>query len=525
VKLLVYVPRLGAKKKDAEPRLVARLRAELGDEWSVQVFHHGLTWWKTERMADAANRLSVQIRTWAGDNGAGAPVEEVLLLGHSIGGLLVRHAFLLDAGHAGEAGHQTYPWTAKVRRIVLLAAPNAGWQWSRLPGWERAVLPVLAASRKFTVEELQSGSPYITELRLRWVQAFRSMPSRPTVVQVLGDRDGIVSREDSLDVEYMADATRVDVPGATHGNVVDLPEDRPERYDVLRHAIFDDFPAAALEAQGDSGRPVYFLLHGIRAGRYANWVGGLARQLTAADPKAVVAAPSYGYLSAVEFAIPFTRSRNLRRFLGWYSELYVRHGDEHLHFAGHSNGTYLLGRALDAVPAMRFRRVYLAGSVLPREYPWSTIAARGQIRDVVHSDRATKDLPVGVLCSALRGLGMRDIGTGGFAGFDEVTATLFEHDHAFPGGHGAALTGDERLRQVAAFLRAGTLDTEPLADPSKLLSLASRGAGVFAKPFALGGLAYAVWWVATADTGAERVRRVVELAAGIFVVVLAGRAV
>jgi hypothetical protein len=78
---------------------------------------------------------------------------------------------------------------------------------------------------------------------------------------------------------------------------------------------------------------------------------------------------------------------------------------------------------------------------------------------------------------------MRDIGTGGFSGFDEQPDMLVEHDLAFRGGHGAALTGDERLQQVAAFLRDGLADDQPGSRPSAPFSMVSRLLGVTA-PFA-----------------------------------------
>ncbi len=523
MKLLVYVPGLGSKRR-RYAELLRLLADELGAGWRVEVFEHRLQPWSIEPMGDAAHRLAVQVRTWAGDNGAAGPVEEVLLVGHSIGGLLVRHAYLLDAGHTDERGRGTYAWTGKVRRIVLLAAPNAGFRTARMPRWRRAAFAVAAVWRQFTVEELQAGSPYITELRLRWVHAFRTMLTRPSVVQVLGDSDALVARGDSLDVEYMANATRIDVPGATHGSLVDVTSaaDPGERWAVLRRAVFENLDDGLNEVY-PTGKPVYFLLHGIRAGRYANWVGQLTRQLTEPEPDAVVYSPSYGYLTAVEFAIPFTRSRNLRRFLDWYSWLYVTHGPEHLRFAGHSNGTYLIGQALRRVPAMRFERVYLAGSVLPREYPWSSVV--DQVTGVVHSDRATADWPVGWLCSALRGLGMRDVGTGGFTGFDQVSTKLVEHDQAVAGGHGAALIGEQRLAEVAAFLRDGASDGEPAAAPKTWFAVVSRVAGVIAKPLLIGAVMAAAVWVATADTWTERAVRAGALLLAGFALLAVGRAV
>src|SRR3712207_632309 len=214
----------------------------------------------------------------------------------------------------------------------------------------------------------------------------------------------------------MPGAMRIDVPGADHASLVDIDED-PDRYAILHRALCGDLDPEALSGTGETtGTPVVVVLHGIRASRYARWVSRLTDQLTHGPlPPDVqrpdVRAPSYGYFSAIDFALPFGRSRNLRRFLEWYGQVHLHQAPGAVrHFAGHSNGTYLLGRALDAVPAMYFDRVYLAGSVLPREYPWTRITGRGQVHEMVLNDRATCDTPVGWLCSALRGLGMRDVG-------------------------------------------------------------------------------------------------------------------
>ncbi|MGY1724732.1 esterase/lipase family protein [Blastococcus sp. SYSU DS0533] len=493
--LLVYVPGLATASRSAE--LLRQVGADLGPGWQVRVWPHGLTPLGSQRMEDAAHRLAVQVRTWAGDNGAGRPVDRILLVGHSLGGLLVRHAFLLDAGLAG-AGSAAHPWTSKVARMVLLAAPNAGFRTSRLPLVMRGPYALAAAVGRLTAEDLQWGSPYLTELRLRWVNAFRTpAPPAVLVVQVLGDRDDLVTREDSLDIEYMAGAMRIDVPGADHSSLVDVTDD-PERYGILRHALLGELDTELLRAEDTSDAPVYVVLHGIRTSRYATWVGELTSRLSrpVAEPGSrppVVWAPSYGYFSAIDFALPFTRSRNLRRFLEWYGQVHVVHHGSPRHFTGHSNGTYLLGRALVAVPALYFDRIYLAGSVLPREYPWTEVVGRGQVTDLVLNDRATHDMPVGWLCAALRGLGMRDVGTAGVDGFDDRPARVVEQPGAYRGNHGAALQPDV-LPHVSDFLVDGRRGPDPGGVSPYWFGLVGRLAGLLSAPMAVGGAVLLARW-------------------------------
>jgi hypothetical protein len=95
--------------------------------------------------------------------------------------------------------------------------------------------------------------------------------------------------------------------------------------------------------------------------------------------------------------------------------------------------------------------VYLAGSVLPRAYDWS--ARAGQVDQLVNSC-GNRDIPVGILCSALRGLGRKDLGVAGFSGFDN--APPGEQFVTLHGGHGAGLA-DDRLPAVADYVTTGAI--------------------------------------------------------------------
>jgi hypothetical protein len=87
---------------------------------------------------------------------------------------------------------------------------------------------------------------------------------------------------------------------------------------------------------------------------------------------------------------------------------------------------------------MKFERVVLAGSVLPATYPWTQRFSGRQVSRLWNL-RANRDVPVSVLCSALRGLGMRDVGTAGFSGFTDDVPERKEEVFWFDGGHSAAL--------------------------------------------------------------------------------------
>ena len=71
---------------------------------------------------DLARRLQQLVRCWP------VRVREIDLVGHSMGGLVVRGAchYGRHAATLADRAHRRGPWPAKVRRLVLLGVPNTG---------------------------------------------------------------------------------------------------------------------------------------------------------------------------------------------------------------------------------------------------------------------------------------------------------------------------------------------------------------------------------------------------------------
>ena len=84
----------------------------------------------------------------------------------------------------------------------------------------------------------------------------------------------------------------------------------------------------------------------------------------------------------------------------------------------------------------------LAGSVLPAGF-WQQFQVLTQQVRRIRNDQADRDWPVALLCSALRGLYMHDVGTAGFSGFlgDSTLEVAY-----YSGGHGAALESSNQQR-------------------------------------------------------------------------------
>jgi len=495
-RLIVLVTGLGGSPKKWNP-LLKQLEAE--EEFSSSdwlIFNHYGFWdfrafsnFFTQSVETLSLELKARIEQyWIAAIASGEPYDDVICIGHSIGGLLVRQAYLLAAGAYPKTSKSGIRWTKKVSRFILLASINRGFEpkgflvpmlvnLSGATGW----LPSL----RDTVE----GSAFITNLRITWIRYFSNLEGQePIMIQVLGTQDGFVKRTDSIDLQAFPNGVQLDVPGAKHDDFY-YPKGRDSeaiaewnlRYKLLKWAILQydpqKFNLIPSELQGnvtvDPGKKAsettaIFIVHGVRDSN-SGWASQLEDQIKMrTDGKIAVLRPTYGYFSAFNFFFPWLRRQNIRWFQDQYSYRFALNPKAEFHFIGHSNGTYILGESLKQVPAMKFKRVYLAGSVLPREYPWQDRFDLNQVGEL-RNDRSCWDWPVGILCSGLRGIGMKDIGTGGFDGF------YFDDDRAeevyyYKGGHGEPLA-KENQTSILAF----TLDGDP-SPPSNLLELSQISA-------------------------------------------------
>jgi hypothetical protein len=499
--LVVYV--LGLTGSLAEwNELVDRFKADptVGHSDSI-VYQPKKSLLSVGNAQDLANGLRARIdEKWITE---GESYTNVILVGHSFGGLLVRKAYLLACGAA--RGTHTSRWHPLVSHIVLFAATNRGVDARRTLRM-RLLRRLYRAARTFhaiphlLLSDALWGSAFLTQLRLEWIRHFRDVDNDrlPEVVQLLGTRDQLVTREDSTDLLQFPKVTAFDVADATHDNLhrPDASEDPASRYKLLRHAVFEPLSAPEPELPPRSKNPVIFVLHGIRASN-SGWPDQLRELLLNANTDAEVILPSYNYFSALNFCLPWIRRRYIEWFQDAYSEALARSSQSDFHFVGHSNGTYLLGASLKALPAMRFQRIALIGSVLPRDYDWSVRVRDGQVREI-RNHRSSVDWPVGLLCSGLRALQMRDIGTGGFDGFEWNTASVSREIYYHRGGHSGPLT-PTCLTDIATHILTGQDPPAPYLVPSPpfFFSWASRllGHWWFTIPLIAGVLAIA--WGAT----------------------------
>ncbi|GAA2979150.1 pimeloyl-ACP methyl ester carboxylesterase [Microbacterium terrae] len=521
--LIVLVPGLGRTKIESlEKQLIAAY-----PNHRVKTFQHGIKPLSTRRGLDAVvDRLANSIRAWAGDNdGRREETASVILVGHSIGGIIARAAFLEAAGFGSEApDDEPNGWATKTVRIVLLGSPNSGYHVENFPRSWRWAVPIVSGFAAFTIESVASGAYWLADLRLRWLHGIRVLGTteapkgsgpRPLIVQAYGDDDELVTRDDIDDSEYMPGTVRTRISSTDHGGLVDLTDasTKDQRWSELRHVIFGTFHGADTFTPPVE-TPVHFLLHGIRASAYDGWIGGVAAALRsqstdAGSPPPKVVSLNYRFFSAIEFALPFTRRRNVHQFLDTYMAAVLTHSPDQFTFMGHSNGTYMMATVMKHVRAVRFRRILLAGTVLPPGFDWAKLRGRRQIGAYdangvwadgeVHNDCARFDVPVGILATAIAGLGFRDIGAAGLRGFEGSHALdVTSHPTVFPQGHGGALQDHDgypsRMPEIARFLSTGTVCTDPHEQRSRGFGIASRVTQILAPLVVLGilvGLGFA----------------------------------
>jgi len=476
--LIVALPSL-AKDSGAWEALRDALneRGLLAEESDWLIYDHHIGRLSRLRLQDVTRDLEATI---AGQWRANGGYDEITLVGHSVGALLVRKAWLncVDPDQGDEFTGRA--WGRRVKRFVLFAGVSRGIDTETLPLFMRLATRLFEAlPGTFSVEDMFRGSKFITDLRISWIRHFARLApeERPTTVQLLGTHDTMVGRDDSIDLAAFPDNPAWNVPGAKHADlhrVEQLRNPLPRLQliaDALQHVQKPDpSPVARPEA-----KKVLMIVHGIRASRVDDWVQRARTRAQERWSDVEVVTPTYGYLSALRFALPSFRRRYARFFRDFYTETVSRHRRASISVLSHSNGTYALGRCLHDFGSIRLQRVVVAGSVLPSNFQWTPLIDGRRVMGV-RSDGGHLDWPVAIMCSLLRGLGMRDVGTGGFDGFMESGLTEDVRYHR--GGHDAMLS-ERNIDSMLSFLFEGTpaARTDEMVDDSPWMRRLSRAAG------------------------------------------------
>lgn len=435
--------------------------------------------------------------------------DKIILVGHSFGALLARNLYIEACSINHNTSELKHPWCAKVDRIVLLAGMNRGWRISHHLSITNAILwsfgSLISALiwlmvRKFPqIYAIKKGSPFITNLRIRWIQmqnlSDKYQVGNALTIQLLGTIDDMVSPEDNIDLVSGSDFIYIDVPHSGHENVVDMAHKKygQARASVFSQALFessDNLKALSqlpsdenIENKKTDITDVVFVMHGIRDLGY--WTHKIARRIISRSrphgkTHKIIATEtsSYGYFPILSFLSPFKRMEKVSWLMDQYAEALARYPNAEFSYVGHSNGTYLLAKALEDYPLCKFKNVVFAGSVVRRDYDWNKKIENHQVENVLNYV-ATADWVVGLFPNTLQKIRWQDLGSAGHDGFAE-TANIQQIKY-ITGTHGAALQEDN-WDAIADFVLTGQLTPSPIEITQNYQPLLSRTIGILA-PF------------------------------------------
>lgn len=425
--------------------------------------------------------------------------DRITLVGHSMSSVYARKLYIVGRGETEEAPFEpvlrrqlgiskgstpSREWAAKVQRIVLLAGMNSGWSVSHTAGISRGITMwigerigrlMAALGRPLTVMSVHHGAPFITQLRLQWL-AMQSPAKDLRVVQLLGTVDDVVAPADTIDPVTGQNFIYLEVPHTTHENVVQM--EKSEHASFARRTAFQqavgeseptlgrDLPGLVREAHAEridtEGRvsDVVFIIHGIRdEGHWTERIGRRVQRRAAAetardgkDRNVEVVTAGYGYFPMLSFLQPGARQEKVEWLMNQYTIAKARFPKAKFSYVGHSHGTYLVAEAMERYPAVQFKNVLFAGSVVRTDYQWGPRRVEKILNIRAHNDAVVAWFP-----TALEQMGWQDVGGAGFAGFlpEEHTQTKVVNMPDFArGGHGAALE-EVWWESIAGFVVTG----------------------------------------------------------------------
>lgn len=438
-----------------------------------------------------------------------ARYKAIMFIGHSMGAIIARRVWALAHGMTTTTEIDpaaAKPWATSIKRIVLTAALNRGWRtstaldpvnrliWAFGTAWGNFMRYNPIHKAEPVIMAFRQGAPFLTLTRLQCLELEARLGSaQPIVVQLLGTSDDYVAPTDNVDLATGANFFYLEVPGATHRGIVDLDEGfagiaaakfrraiagnkqhltkgalKLEEVFDLHSGTIDDYDVANPNSPSATVTDVVFVIHGIRDRGF--WTHRLARAIKSYarehDRECRTVTSTYGYFAMGPFLLPWVRRSKAEWLLDQIVSARSLYPRARFSYVGHSNGTYLLAKALHLCPAVRFEQVVFAGSVVRTDWDWQHFIGVKQVKAVLNYV-ATGDWVVAVFPSGLqRGLGA-DVGGAGHLGFQPppLPSSVSNLEYV-KGSHGAALAFPY-WREMAAFVIDGKAPGAPTQPPPR----------------------------------------------------------
>ena len=406
--------------------------------------------------------------------------KRIVLIGHSMGGVLGRRLFLVAAGIPPASDGQPQfryeddldckaaaprPWAALIDRHVTLGAFNRGWQASERDGWYTSLffntmglLGHLAPSSKWrpTISDLRVGAPYMVQTRLhwlayrRWHQALRAADTKATgptsparellVVQIVGNSDDLASPLNQVDIhierpDYSAAPSDqhfifIEMGNSPHEQTIDFtdPVEGENRRNLFMAALTES-PGELVQRASDptllvddlpqidpSVTDCVFVMHGIRDDGF--WTSRIAKRLKERAPNTcVLRARTPTY--GYFAMLPFMLRWIRRQKAEWFMDQYVDARAQHPK-AQISFIGHSNGTYLAACALSDYAdarfKNIFFAGSVRRDYPWLSLVESGRVQKF-HNVRAAKDWVVALLPKSVENWRIVNLDLGG-AGFD-----------------------------------------------------------------------------------------------------------
>ncbi len=426
---------------------------EVFEDADVMTLKYDSSLWSHQTAPELAEFLARRIGDqWARRRDQGHPYEAITLVGHSIGVLLIRAAFLMAMGSqfTSQPYGGTKDWGTCVDRIVSLAGLNNGWAHPKVGLLHAPFLHLLrfAADALGKAEYLLSvaeGAPFIVDLRLHWLE--KAPQITPKLIHLRGNApDLITSTDTDGDLFLVPDVKGRIIERTAHLNVAVHNKETaeaiwmaysriPSLWNWIRHPIqssqqyfnvfafnwllvddrntqdsvfqerkkeLTDALGAGAHASHASFRPpiqdksiktVVMIRHGIRDFA-SGWPNQLATEIAKQTSSPVHAdATGYQRFSMFQFLIPGARRAKVRLLMAEYTRHRVKYPEAEFCYFGHSYGTYLLAKALISHQSCKFNRIAFGGSVVCTDFDWNAVVDEDHAKKILNI-RADSDLTV-----------------------------------------------------------------------------------------------------------------------------------
>ncbi len=459
----------------------------------------GMTAWSTANPDDIAvgaiNKIDEAWEVLKNEKDANVEDVKIVIIGHSTGSLLARKIYIVACGENSDAPfEETYKeqpkqrvWAKNIDRIILLAGMNRGWTLNSHIYTGTAFLMTIGmlvghilrlCGKEPLAFRTHRGGSFITQLRLQWISMIRHTCSKgigdANIIQLLGTIDDIIGPDDSVDIVTGANFIYREVPDSNHMTVLIMDNSKSG---IVRAGVFDKaLKDSTADLQKDQISPsdqtglkedldvsdVVFVIHGIRDTGY--WTHKIARKVKLEGDKEMIEntevrrkyateTSSYGYFGMLPFLFPFIRRRKVEWLMDQYTENVAQYPKAEFSFMGHSNGTYLLAKALKEYPACRFKNVVFAGSVVRTNFDWMQLHNQGRVKNVFNFV-ASNDAIVALFPKFFQTFRIQDLGSAGYDGFNTKAGAICQSKFV-NGGHGTA-TRELFWNEIAYIIIHGT---------------------------------------------------------------------